>query len=162
MKKLIKNKDGIVTKVITVNEKPSRTQKHMLDMTDANNILKKYKTWRPELTGVPQDVTHRSKLGVYADISEIPSYQDALATVIEAQQTFMALPSDIRKKFSNDPNELIEFLKDPQNTEEGIKLGLIQKPEVIKPNEQTQILNEIKNELKKPNKQKTQQSSDET
>jgi len=49
----------------------------------------------------------------------------------------MALPSDVRKRFSNDPAELIDFLADKKNDEEAIKLGLKIKKNVPGSNDET-------------------------
>ena len=37
----------------------------------------------------------------------------------------MALPSDVRSRFGNNPAELLDFLNDNSNYDEAIRLGLI-------------------------------------
>jgi hypothetical protein len=37
----------------------------------------------------------------------------------------MALPADLRARFSNNPEELINFLDNPENKDEAIRLGLL-------------------------------------
>lgn len=50
--------------------------------------------------------------------------------LIDAQEKFDALPASIRKRFDNNPLNMVEFCKDPENHEEGVKLGLFNKPVV--------------------------------
>ena len=123
-------------RVQTVNKKPSRTQQQFKDECDVNNIIKKYKK-----TGL---ITHLQKNpGTYADLTNIPSYSEALQTIITASEAFNALPSDFRYELHNDPQELIKFLRDPANDERSIAMGLKVKPE--KPDTtQQDILNTLK------------------
>lgn len=77
------------------------------------------------------------RIPVFADIADAPSYVDALNVVANAQQQFESLPSKIRDRFANSPEKLLDFLRDPANREEAIKLGLVNKeappPEPEKP-----------------------------
>jgi len=116
MKKIIRHENGEV-KVITINNKPSKTQQQYKESVDINNIIKKYK-----VTG---ELSHLNrKQGVYLDSANLPSYQEALNMVISANDQFAQLPSQIRKQFNNNPQEMISFLDNPQNDEEAIRLGL--------------------------------------
>lgn len=127
MKIITKDKNGLVIKVQTDNQEPSKTQQQFKDSSNINNIMKKY-----HATGM---ITHlNQKQGSYADLSKVKDYQSSLQTVIDAQQAFMTLSSDVRKKFSNDPQELIGFLADPKNRDEAESLNLITK----KPKTETQ------------------------
>lgn len=116
MKKIMQSKEGR-TRVVTINDQPSKTQQQFKDQVDINNIMKKFRN-----TG---EITHLNrKAGVYLDSTTLPSYQDALQAVINAHDAFSTLSSDIRKRFQNDPAEMIKFLDDPKNNEEAVKLGL--------------------------------------
>lgn len=104
-------------RIQTKSEKRTRTQRQFKDECDINNIIAKFKK-----TGI---ITHLgNKTGTYADMSEVGNYQQALQKVIQADKDFEALPSHIRTKFHNNPQELIEFLNDKDKIEESIKLGL--------------------------------------
>lgn len=98
------------------------TQQQFKKECDINNILKKY-----QKTGLIEHVQQFN--GQYADLSEPCDYQTALNVVIEAQAAFDSLPSSIRKRFSNSPQEFLEFVNDPSNLEEGIKLGIYNAPQ---------------------------------
>lgn len=115
------------TRVQTINTKPSKTQQQFAADCDINNIINRYKT-----TG---EFTHlTSKQGAYRDFSSITDYQDMLDTVQYAQNAFNALPADIRLRFQNDPAQLLLFVQDEANYDEGVKLGLVQPRENAQPN----------------------------
>lgn len=113
-------------RVYTENVKPSKTDQQYAKETDVNYILSRY-----QKTG---QLTHISKIqGQYADVSSIPNLYQALQNVKLANDSFMELPAEIRKKFMNSPALMIEYLQDPANDSEAIKLGL--KPSPILPEE---------------------------
>jgi len=66
--------------------------------------------------------------GSFGDFTSYDDYHSSLNQIIEAQDAFEALPSSMRKRFGNDPGELLAFLEDPANNEEAVKLGLRQAP----------------------------------
>lgn len=108
-------------KVLTINEEPSKTQQQFRDETNIVNIMKKYHSG--------QAVTHLNQNpGRYADLTQIKDYAKSLQTVIDANDAFMQLSSGVRKRFSNNPQELLTFLEDPKNRVEAIELGLIDPP----------------------------------
>lgn len=107
-------------RVQTVNKAPSKTQQQFADQCDVNKIIAKYKT-----TGEFQHIAR--KQGYYADVSEIGDYQQALDTVLAANHAFQALPAQLRLRFNNNPQELLEFIANPNNHDEGVKLGIFEK-----------------------------------
>jgi len=118
-----KNAKGLVVRrrMQTFNTEPSMTEQQFAKDADVNHIMAQYlKTGHS-----PFQNTH----GIYADISEIPDLSQALQTVTQAQESFDSLDSSVRARFGNSPVELINFLKDDKNREEGIKLGLLKTPE---------------------------------
>lgn len=107
------------------DEAISKTQQQFKDSTDVNLIMKKYRSMDRAI------LEHgRGASGVFGDFSSFGSYQDALDKVTRMRETFMDMPSDLRNRFGNDPEQLVKFLDDPKNDEESIKLGLRVKPEV--------------------------------
>ena len=120
MQKISKRADGS-TRVATFNEEPTMAQQQFKDDCDINHIIKKY-----QQTG---QITHMArKNGVYADVSKISgkTYLEALNTVLNANEAFDALPSEIRERFQNDPAELLKFMQDPKNYDEGVKIGIFE------------------------------------
>lgn len=106
-------------------EDVSRTQQHFKDETDINNILRQF-----NITG---QLPTKAMSPRYGDFSGIGDYHSALNQVIAAEGEFMTLPAQIRGRFNNDPQELIEFLNNPNNKDEAIKLGLVNKTEASAP-----------------------------
>lgn len=119
---IIKRREDGSVSVATVNIEPSLTQQQFKDECDINKIIKSY-----EATG---EFTHKtSKVGQYADFSGIRDYHEMVEKVAYAQEAFMTLPAQVRLKFQNDPGELLQFIQNPANREEAMRIGLIEKPE---------------------------------
>lgn len=94
----------------------SKTDQQYVAECDINTILKQYGA-----TGrLPVDIRE----GVSGDFSSIGDYQDCLDRINRAKDAFAALPSHIRDRFGNDPTAYVDFVLDPSNTEECIRLGL--------------------------------------
>jgi len=98
-------------------EDPSLAQQHYKDESDINNILRQF-----NVTGLLPQAPLSPR---YGDFSGITDYHSALNAVIAAEDGFMALPADLRAKFNNDPELLINFLDDPKNKDQAIALGLV-------------------------------------
>jgi len=102
-------------------EDATRTQQHFKDETDINNILRQF-----NITG---QLPKKAITPQYGDFSGVLDYHTALNAVIAAEDEFMTLPATLRARFDNDPQELVEFLNNPQNIDEAQKLGLVKKAE---------------------------------
>lgn len=112
--------------VDSYNNEPSLTDQSGKDESDVNKIMAKY-----EKTGL---ISHLNKRpGAFKDISGVEDYQTMLGKIQAAQDAFMTLPAATRLKFQNDPGQLISFLQDEKNTDEAIKLGLVEKPQTPPP-----------------------------
>lgn len=61
----------------------------------------------------------------YGDFTDIPDLRAALDRVNEAKDRFQALPAKLRSRFDNNPWKLHTFVNDPENYEEAITLGLL-------------------------------------
>jgi len=78
----------------------------------------------------PQNFSPKLGIGTLADYLGFPSKQVPVTSVsLPLANAFSQMPSAIRKRFNNDPAELIKFVLDPKNREEAIKIGLIDTPE---------------------------------
>lgn len=113
-----------------------KTKQSFRQQCDVNTIVEKARK-----TGL---VTHlNAKKPMYMDVGNVPDYQTALDIVNKADSQFSALSAKVRERFGNDPAKMLVFLSDPANSEEAIKLGLverkvvpvekIQKVEVVNP-----------------------------
>jgi len=125
--KTVTKRPNGTTRVTTDPVGPTKTQRQFKDQCNVNNIIAKYKK-----TG---SITHvrNAQNGVYADLTNLPSLEEAHAVVNAAKEAFEAIPSSIRQRFGHDPQQFIQFLADPSNNEEAIKLGLKVKKELPKP-----------------------------
>lgn len=95
-----------------------KTQRNFRQQCDINVIVE-----RSRKAGM---LPQADRPAVYADVSEIPDYQSSLGIVIAAQQAFMSLPARARERWSNDPGIMMQWLSDPTNYDEAIKLGLVE------------------------------------
>lgn len=68
----------------------------------------------------------------YADVSYVPTLQEAHEIIQQAKDDFNMLPSEVRERFNHDPMKLVNFVLDSKNRPEAEKLGLV-KPTPVKP-----------------------------
>lgn len=84
---------------------------------DINSLMARY-----AVTGtIPQDLSRSPR---YVDAFDLPSYQEALHIMMQAEQAFMALPAKVRKEFDNSPEAFVEFAQDPKNLGQMREWGL--------------------------------------
>lgn len=132
------DRDGkLYTSVETINEQESMTQQQYKDDCDVNLIIKKYIE-----TGSVTHVRNAAE-GVYADLTDLPSFEEAMKTVAEASAAFETVPAHIRLRFNNDPGQFISFLDNPENDEEAIKLNLKVRRQAPPPDPILTTLNQI-------------------
>jgi len=114
----VTERKGGTRRVQTVNKEPDMTKQSFRDECDINHIINRY-----DNTGL---VTHLNPApAVYADVTGIRDYHDALNIVVQASQAFEALPAKIRTHFNNDPGEFLDAAQDPDRREELAGLGLV-------------------------------------
>lgn len=110
------------------------TQQNFKEQCNINTIVEKARR-----TGLLNHLNNR--VPQYADVSNIPSYQEALAVVIQAENAFLSLDARTRERFANDPEKMVEFLQDEDNYDEAVKLGLIEvKPPVKEVIQKVQVV----------------------
>lgn len=100
---------------------PSLAQQHFKNDADINTIMARYNK-----TGFLVDPlnpgTARPQYGDFADLTD---YQTAQNIIAHSIQAFETLPAAMRKRFNNDPAEMLAFLENESNREEAVKLGLV-------------------------------------
>lgn len=100
---------------------PSRTMQEFKKECDINVLMKRY-----QKTGLfPQ---HPGDKPRYVSNIGMPDYQQSLEIVMQAQSDFNSLNSELRKRFDNDPAKFLEFVNNPDNADELVKLGLREAP----------------------------------
>lgn len=95
----------------------SLTQQSFKEEADINNIVDRY------IRTGQFEPGHRTP--IFADFSEITSYQDAVECIQDSQENFQNLPSEVRERFGNNPAELFDFMCNEENLSEAAELGLI-------------------------------------
>lgn len=98
-----------------------KTVQSFKDECDINTIVKRF--------GITGTLPLNMRTPLPADtVYPLSDYRTLLDTVLAAQKTFGDLPAEVRKRFANDPQEMMNFLDNPNNLEESYKLGLRNKP----------------------------------
>lgn len=108
----------------TYNLEPSLTQQHFTDEVNLNTMVK-----RMGLTdgSIPAAAFDPKLFGPITDFGEGHNLKDVLDASRAAGELFGQLPADIRRRFNNDPGYLLDFVLNPANAEESLRLGLLQK-----------------------------------
>lgn len=103
---------------VTLDTGPGKTEQSHKKDTDMNYILRGY-----QKTGLIRHAKEHA--GKYDDIA-VQDFQEAIFIVTNAQRQFDELPSNIRKRFGNNPAEFLEFVQNPENKAEMQTLGILQ------------------------------------
>ena len=118
---LVKDKHGNLVPADKDHE--SKTIQNLPFPTDINQIVSRYR--ETGILGSPQNASNMQPL--FVDISGITNLQDAQNKVIAAREAFESLPAKVRNRFQNNPQAFVDFMGNPENKEEAIRLGLIKK-----------------------------------
>jgi len=105
-------------KSATVNNEKSLTVQSDADAADINKIMARY-----EKTGTIVDGIS-TRQPSYGDFTEVKNYHETLSALRRVQTAFEQLPANLRNRFDNDPQKLVEFLDNSANDKEAVKLGL--------------------------------------
>lgn len=96
----------------------TKTMPYFTDECDINKIMLKY-----HKSGTLSHIN--SQLAQYVDNPSVVDYHTALLMIESAEDAFATLPSAVRARFANDPGSLHDFVRNPNNRQEAIDLGLI-------------------------------------
>ncbi len=99
-----------------------RTKQSFKKECDINNIMSRFVK-----TGNISPEALSKRQATFADVSEIGDFQECQNQIQDAHKAFMTLPPDLRARFENEPAQLLDFMKDENNREEAIELGIITK-----------------------------------
>lgn len=95
---------------------PGRTKQEFSEECDINNLLRRY-----HVTGQAPVMREPGAVG---DFSDVGDYFAAQRLIVRAREQFDALGSEVRDFFRNDPARFLEFMNDPKNADEAVRLGL--------------------------------------
>ena len=112
-------KRGQRRQVQTINKDKTMTKQADFEKANIHCVLKKY-----QKTGL---LPQRTVEPLQGTLPNVESYHDAMNVLTEAQQSFDALPSDLRDKFENNPAKFLEFVTNADNLDEMVELGLAEK-----------------------------------
>lgn len=101
----------------------SLTVQAAADGTDINILVRRFGL---DKAGIPPAVLDPSYFG---DFTDTPDLRSALEQLRTAQAHFDALPPGLRARFRNSPADLWDFVNDPDNVDEAVRLGLFRRPE---------------------------------
>lgn len=95
-------------------------QQQFKDEVDINTIVRRF-----GLTGqLPEDIRFPQS----GDFTAAQDFHSCMNVVREAEEEFMRLPAETRRRFNNDPGVLLAFLEDGANRDEAVRLGLVNPP----------------------------------
>mgnify|MGYP000070196893 CR=1 FL=1 len=103
---------------------PGRTKQSEAAACDINLIMAQYRR-----TGFVSHV--RKGTPMFADVSDVSSYQEAIANLRAAEAYFMTLPARVRETFDHNAGKFIDFMADPETTDQLLEergLIVLEKP----------------------------------
>lgn len=112
---------------VDFSDSPSMTEQYHKDDLDINRIVNR------ALRDGAMDPSLNRVFGKYADVSDAGDFLSANIKYRQGVEAFENLSSKIRSRFNNDPMQLLQFLDDPNNREEAIELGFIEKVAPVSP-----------------------------
>lgn len=105
------------------DDTPSMTKPEFADECDINILMKRYQASGYDPSVLMANL--QSRQAKYGDFTNIPeSYHAAMNFVKDTERLFLELPLDFRKELDNDPQNFLQFIKDPKNADRLVELGL--------------------------------------
>lgn len=109
--------DAVSNETALSNFEPTLTVQSEAENCDINVILERFgQGISPPVTTLPP---------YEGEWTQTLSFTDAMNLVAHARESFMELSANIRARFHNNPQEMLDFIYDDSNYDEAIKLGLV-------------------------------------
>jgi len=109
-----------------------RVEQNHKDEVNINNIVKRHGLDLIAKTAAMQTFTF--------DDNPNNDFQETMNAILKAKDSFASIPSEIRKRFDNSPAKFLDFVRNPENKDELVNLGLAQRPPET-PIVQVQVMN---------------------
>lgn len=109
--------DAVSRETAFACEEESLAQQQFKDECDINTLVKRF--------GVTGLLPEQPEWPAQADFTHVGSFQECMQLVKESEAAFMSLPADVRERFGHEPGLLLEFLYDPKNRDEAVRLGIV-------------------------------------
>lgn len=110
--------------ILDCSDDPLITEQSHKAEVDINNIIRRHGVDMIAKTAAMQAPNMR-----FDDVTG-NDFQEAMNIILKAEDSFMQLPSKIRKEFNNNPAEFLDFVQNPENQDRMIELGLAEAPPV--------------------------------
>lgn len=114
----------------------SLTHQEFAEESDINTIIDRF--------GIGENPIEIQQWVSNVDIADAPNdYQSVMNQLNEARDQFMSLPAKVRSQFDNDPARFVDFVSDPGNGEELVRLGLASKRSEPPPSDTDRIVSAL-------------------
>lgn len=94
----------------------NRTQQQFRDEVDINTIVRRF--------GLTGELPENLRVPQSGEFEDVVDFQSALNIVRSAEESFMQLPAEVRRRFNNNPQMLQEFVENRDNLDEARRLGI--------------------------------------
>lgn len=101
---------------VDFSDDPGRTQTQFKDDCDVNKIVERHTR-----LGVVEHVNRHQPR--YGDVTGV-DFRAWQEKIIGVRAMFLELPAEVRARFNNAPEEFLDYVQDPNNGEELVRLGL--------------------------------------
>lgn len=110
------------------SDMPSMTEQHHKQRCDLEYIVSRLSAGIPvEQLGIAEHPVF------YDDVSRLQRTREELENLVASvRSNFESLPSELRIRFENSPEKYFDFVTDPNNRDEAIKMGVIRMNEADK------------------------------
>lgn len=109
--------DAVSDESALVCPEESLTHQEFAEESDINVIIDRF--------GIGENPIEAQEWVTNVDIADAPNtYMDVMNQLNEARDQFMSLPAKVRSQFDNDPGRFVDFVSDPNNGDELVRLGL--------------------------------------
>lgn len=100
----------------------SMTHQSFAKDADINTIMSRY-----AVSGVLVDPANvdSGRVARFGDFSDLTDYAQLVSRISQAQEDFLTLPSLVRARFDNSVENLLNFIAEPENVYEAVKLGVL-------------------------------------
>lgn len=100
------------------------TQQHLAEDCDINNIILKH------ARGEAVNIIDPAQM-IYGDFTSLEDFHSTMNRLKRTEEAWEQMPANIKKRFNQNPGELIEFLNNDANREEAEQLGLVEKKQPL-------------------------------
>ena len=113
------------------------THQEFAEESDINTIIDRF--------GIGENPIEPMQWKTNVDLMNAPdTYMGVMNQLIEARDQFMSLPAKVRSQFDNDPAMFMDFVSDPSNIEEMVRLGLAEVRKEPPPSDTDRLIAAIK------------------